>query len=111
MSYESISLVFVIVSVLPVTFRASAERDRLGKNNRTYSVFEMKQFTPQQFTKIMQNRCKTLLCSALSKRIYYRRQLNKNGVVAMSFVSSSSFSGGVWGRRRVIRESFVEVIF
>ena len=45
MSYESISLVFVIVSVLPVTFRASAERDRLGKNNRTYSVFEMKQFT------------------------------------------------------------------
>ena len=41
MSYESISLVFVIVSVLPVTFRASAERDRLGKNNRTYSVFEM----------------------------------------------------------------------
>jgi len=43
MSYESISLVFVIVSVLPVTFRASAERDRLGKNNRTYSVFEMKQ--------------------------------------------------------------------
>ena len=26
----------------------------------------------------------------------------------MSFVSFSSFSGGVWGRRRVIRESFVD---
>ena len=50
MSYKSISLVFVIVSVLPVTFRASAEHDRLGKNNRIYSVFEMKQFTPQQLT-------------------------------------------------------------
>ena len=61
---------------------------------------------------MMQNRCKTLLCSASKLRIYSRRQEQQflqNGVVAMSFVSSSSsFSGGVWGRRRVIRESFVD---
>ena len=61
----------------------------------------------------MQNRlCKTLLCSASKLRIYSRRQEQQflqNDVVAMSFVSSSSFSGGgVWGRRRVIRESFVD---
>ena len=61
----------------------------------------------------MQNRLrKTLLCSASKLRIYSRRQEQQflqNGVVAMSFVSSSSsFSGGVWGRRRVIRESFVD---
>ena len=60
----------------------------------------------------MQNRLrKTLLCSASKLRIYSRRQeqqFHQNGVVAMSFVSSSSFSGGVWGRRRVIRESFVD---
>ena len=62
---------------------------------------------------MMQNRlCKTLLCSASKLRIYSRRQEQQflqNDVVAMSFVSSSSFSGGgVWGRRRVIRESFVD---
>ena len=61
----------------------------------------------------MQNRLrKTLLCSASKLRIYSRRQEQQflqNGVVSMSFVSSSSsFSGGVWGRRRVIRESFVD---
>ena len=59
----------------------------------------------------MQNRCKTLLCSASKLRIYSRRQEQQflqNGVVAMSFVSSSSLSGGVWGRSRVIRESFVD---
>ena len=60
----------------------------------------------------MQNRLrKTLLCSASKLRIYSRRQEQQflqNGVVAMSFVSSSSFSGGVWGRRRVIRESLVD---
>jgi len=61
----------------------------------------------------MQNRLrKTLLCSASKLRIYSRRQeqqFHQNSVVAMSFVSSSSsFSGGVWGRRRVIRESFVD---
>ena len=61
----------------------------------------------------MQNRLrKTLLCSASKLRIYSRRQEQQflqNDVVAMSFVSSSSFSGGgVWGRRRVIRESFVD---
>ena len=62
---------------------------------------------------MMQNRLrKTLLCSASKLRIYSRRQEQQflqNDVVAMSFVSSSSFSGGgVWGRRRVIRESFVD---
>jgi adrenodoxin-NADP+ reductase len=62
---------------------------------------------------MMQNRLrKTLLCSASKLRIYSRRQeqqFHQNSVVAMSFVSSSSsFSGGVWGRRRVIRESFVD---
>jgi adrenodoxin-NADP+ reductase len=61
---------------------------------------------------MMQNRLrKTLLCSASKLRIYSRRQeqqFHQNGVVAMSFVSFSSFSGGVWGRRRVIRESFVD---
>ena len=61
---------------------------------------------------MMQNRLrKTLLCSASKLRIYSRRQeqqFQQNGVVAMSFVSFSSFSGGVWGRRRVIRESFVD---
>jgi len=61
---------------------------------------------------MMQNRLyKTLLCSA-SKRIIYsqqqQRQFLQNGsVVAMSFVSSSSLSGGVWGRR-IFRESFVD---
>ena len=61
---------------------------------------------------MLQNRLrKTLLCSASKLRIYSRRQeqqFHQNGVVAMSFVSFSSFSGGVWGRRRVIRESFVD---
>jgi adrenodoxin-NADP+ reductase len=61
---------------------------------------------------MMQNRLrKTLLCSASKLRICSRRQeqqFHQNGVVAMSFVSFSSFSGGVWGRRRVIRESFVD---
>ena len=61
---------------------------------------------------MMQNRLrKTLLCSASKLRICSRRQEQQflqNGVVAMSFVSFSSFSGGVWGRRRVIRESFVD---
>jgi adrenodoxin-NADP+ reductase len=62
---------------------------------------------------MLQNRLrKTLLCSASKLRICSRRQEQQflqNGVVAMSFVSSSSsFSGGVWGRRRVIRESFVD---
>ena len=61
----------------------------------------------------MQNRLrKTLPRSASKLRIYSRRQeqqFHQNSVVAMSFVSSSSsFSGGVWGRRRVIRESFVD---
>jgi adrenodoxin-NADP+ reductase len=61
---------------------------------------------------MLQNRLrKTLLCSASKLRICSRRQeqqFHQNGVVAMSFVSFSSFSGGVWGRRRVIRESFVD---
>ena len=61
---------------------------------------------------MLQNRLrKTLLCSASKLRICSRRQEQQflqNGVVAMSFVSFSSFSGGVWGRRRVIRESFVD---